>query len=249
MSLSSEAAASLRIGVDARRLGCRNLRAVEPDRRFRLAALLLRQLTQDPGGVDDRSRRRARERAGEDHLRVLDRLRRKVPVGGVVEESSERERAVGLSAVRAASTALRRRLARARSAPSPRTPAVAMAPRNTARRPIECAVPPRVIPRRSLIVMLRLSGDGRHRDATRLVDRSAHDRTQSCPSVMLSARVGRARTSHCASTVRHALSLTSPHRTQRRCPAGQRCRRNRSSRTAGRRRRSGPVRPCCRPSP
>ena len=99
-------------GIDARRLGYRNLRSIEPDRGFRLAALLLRQLTQDPRGVDDGSRRRARERAGEDHLRVLDRLRRKVPVGGVVEESSERERAVGWSAVRATGTALRRHLAR-----------------------------------------------------------------------------------------------------------------------------------------
>ena len=81
-------------GVDACGAGSRKPGGIEPHRGFRPAASLLREITKDAGGVDQRSRRRARERAGEDHLRVLDRARRKILVAHAVHGPRERERVV-----------------------------------------------------------------------------------------------------------------------------------------------------------
>jgi hypothetical protein len=80
-------------GVDAGGFAHRQPGAVEPDWRFRLAALLLREVSKYPRRVDERAWRGAGERARQNHLGVLDRFRRQLAVRNVVEEASQGERA------------------------------------------------------------------------------------------------------------------------------------------------------------
>jgi hypothetical protein len=81
-------------GVDACGAGRRKPDPIEPHGGVRPAATLLRDIAKDAGGVDQRSGRGARQRAGEDHLRVLDRARGKILVAHAVHGARERERVV-----------------------------------------------------------------------------------------------------------------------------------------------------------
>ena len=79
-------------GVDAGGLMHRQLGPIEPNRRLRPAAMLLREPAEDGRRIDDRTGRGAGQRARENHLRMLTGERRQVVELRGIEQSRQRER-------------------------------------------------------------------------------------------------------------------------------------------------------------
>ena len=79
-----------RYGVDLRGIGHRQFGArIEPERSVWCPAALSDEITDDPGGPQPCAQRRAGQRAGNQHRRVLDRLRRQVGRGDLRQVPSQ----------------------------------------------------------------------------------------------------------------------------------------------------------------